>query len=118
MRFYVLNYSSWISPGLFAFGFQDITAISHEVNETFNDPFIDNLTPWWLSVDPVEVLSGEVPTYSVAMNGRTCHPQNVALFSWFAFESPSPAHLGAYSFLDETTLTALSPGPLHAGCTP
>jgi hypothetical protein len=133
-RRYVLDYSSWISPGLFAFGFQDIAALSHELNETFNDPFVDNVTPWWLSVDPVlgggncqndletgdvvEALSAEDPVYSIAMNGRTYHPQNVALFPWFAFESPSPAHLGAYSFPDETTLTALSPGPLHAGCTP
>lgn len=50
-RFYVLNYSSWISPGLFGAGFTDITALSHELSETFNDPFVvfdgvTNLTPW------------------------------------------------------------------------
>src|ERR1700746_2825079 len=53
-RRYVLNYSSWISPGLFGGGFQDVTALSHELSETFNDPFvasdgIHNVTPWWLS---------------------------------------------------------------------
>jgi hypothetical protein len=52
-RLYVLNYASWISPGLFAFGFSDITPWSHEMAETFNDPFVNNATPWWLSVDPV-----------------------------------------------------------------
>ena len=48
-RRYVLNYSSWISPGLFGAGFTDVTAVSHELSETFNDPFVNNVTPWWLS---------------------------------------------------------------------
>jgi hypothetical protein len=133
-RRYVLNYSSWLSPGLFLFGFEDITPLSHELAETFNDPFGNNATPWWLSVDPftgsgncqnnletgdvVEVLDSLSPTYSIAMNGRTYHPQNEALFNWFAFQSPSHANLGAYSFPDETTLTSLSPGNLLPGCVP
>jgi hypothetical protein len=129
-RRYVMNYSSWITNGLFLGGFEDITAFSHEMSETFNDPFVDNQTPWWLSSDPIfgsicqdnlesgdviEVLSGN-PVYPVSLQGHTYHPQNEALFSWFAFQSPSPAHLGAYSFPDETTLTTLSPGPLLPGC--
>ena len=51
-RRYVMNYASWISPGLFGFGFSDITAFSHEMSETFQIPFVDNATPWWLSQDP------------------------------------------------------------------
>ena len=133
-RRYVLNYSSWISPGLFLFGFQDITPLSHEINETFHDPFVNNATPWWLSIDPftgggncqnnletgdvVEVLSSLSPTYSIAMNNRTYHPQNEANFNWFARQSPSKANLGAYSFPDEDTLTTLSPGNLLPGCVP
>ncbi len=131
-RLYVLNYSSWLSPGLFLFGFEDMTPWSHEMAETFNDPFGNNLTPWWLSVDPftgggncqndlevgdvVEVLDSLNPVSTIPGNGLTYHPQNVALFPWFAFESPSPASLGAYSFPDETTLMSLSPGPLLPGC--
>ncbi len=51
---YVLNYSSWISPGLFSPGFEDVTALSHEVTESLNDPFVGSdgihgITPWWLS---------------------------------------------------------------------
>lgn len=131
-RLYVLNYASWISPGLFLFGFQDMTPWSHEMAETFNDPFDNNATPWWLSVDPytgggicqnnlevgdvVEVLDSLNPVSTFPGNGLTYHPQNVALFPWFAFESPSPASLGAYSFPDETTLPSLSPGPLLPGC--
>jgi hypothetical protein len=131
-RLYVLNYSSWLSPGLFLFGFEDMTPWSHEMAETFNDPFINNATPWWLSVDPflkggncqnnlevgdvIEVLNSLNPVSTIPGNGFTYHPQNEALFPWFAFESPSPANLGAYSFPDETTLMSLSPGPLLPGC--
>jgi hypothetical protein len=130
-RRYVMNYSSWVTSGLFLFGFEDITALGHEIAETFNDPFVDNATPWWLSIDGffgpslcqnnlesgdvVEVLTSN-PTYPIAMNNRTYHPSNEALFSWFAFQSPSHARLGAYSFPDETTVPALSPGPLLPGC--
>jgi hypothetical protein len=54
VRFFVVNYSSWISPGLFRGGFRDVTAHSHEIAETFNDPFvgfdgIHNITPFWLN---------------------------------------------------------------------
>ena len=132
-RLYVMNYSSWVSPGLFVNGSADVTTLSHEVSETFNDPFVNNVVPWWSSVDPfsgfaqcqdvlevgdvVEVLTA-LPLYQVAMNGRTYHVQNEAMFPWFADESPSPAHLAAYSFPDEDTLLSLSPGPLHPGCKP
>jgi len=131
-RQYVMNYSSYISDGLFG-SFSDITAFSHEMSELFADPFINNATPWWLSIDPftgaglcqnnletgdvIEVLSVN-PTATAALHNRTYHPSNEALLSWFAFESPSSSHLGAYSFPDETTLTSLSPPNLLPGCVP
>jgi hypothetical protein len=133
-RRFVLNYSSFIRSGFFSGGFEDVTAFSHEVSETFDDPFVNNATPWWLSLDPfhkgvglcqnnletgdvIEVLSAN-PVFPISMHGRTYHPQNEAIFPWFAFESPSPALHGAYSFPDETTLTSLSPGNLLPGCVP
>jgi hypothetical protein len=122
-RRYVLNYSSWISPGLFGGGFEDVTALSHELSETFNDPFvasdgIHNVTPWWLSPngncqddlevgDVIEGLPDGV--YPITMNGMTYHPQNEALLQWFEFEAPSSAISGAYSYPNIGTLTALSP---------
>jgi hypothetical protein len=133
-RRYVMNYSSWISPNLFSGGFEDITAWSHEVAETFNDPFVDNATPWWLaevyqgagfglcqnnleSGDVVEVLDSNA-VFPLQLHGRTYHPSNEALFSWFAFQSPSVAKNHAYSFPDETAVLGLSPGPLGPGCVP
>jgi hypothetical protein len=103
------------------------------MSELFADPFVNNATPWWLSIDPftgaalcqnnletgdvIEVLSSN-PVASVPLHNRTYHPQNEALLQWFEFQSPSTAKLGAYSFPDETTVTSLSPGPLLPGCVP
>jgi hypothetical protein len=134
-RRYVMDYASWISGGIFLGGFEDITAISHELSETFNDPFVDDATPWWESVDPsgvfggncqnnletgdvVEVLITNNAVFPIQMNGRTYHPQNEAILPWFEFQSPSHATKHAYSFPDETTLPNLSPGPLLPGCVP
>jgi hypothetical protein len=126
---FVLNYSSWITPGIFGGGFQDITATSHELAETFNDPFvgsdgIHNVTPWWLSpngncqdnLEVGDVIEG-LPhgVFPITMNGMTYHPQNEALLPWFAFESPSSAIGGAYSYPNPGTLVALSQ-PQNPGC--
>lgn len=132
-RRFVMNFSSWISPGLFGSGFEDITATSHEINEAFNDPFVDDATPWWLNIDPffgfaicqnnletgdvIEILTSNA-VFPIQMNGRTYHPQNEASISWFRFDSPSRAKNGSYSFPDETTLTTLSPANLLPGCVP
>jgi hypothetical protein len=121
-RFYVLNYSAWITPGLFGAAFEDITGLSHELSESFNDPFVvfdnvTNLTPWWLSPngncqndlevgDVVEGLPNA--TFPIKMHGYTYHPQNEALLQWFEFQSPSDAISGAYSYPDQSVITALS----------
>jgi hypothetical protein len=132
-RFFVLNYSTWDAP---IFGGDDppldVTGLSHEVSETFNDPFVvfdgvHDLTPWWLSPngncqndlevgDVIEGLPRE--TFPITMpNGFTYHPQTEALLQWFEFESPSSALNGAYSYPDIYSLTELSP-PQKAGCQP
>jgi|SRR5471030_288305 hypothetical protein len=122
-RFYVMNYASWISPDLFT-GLADVTALSHELSETFADPFVafdnvHNITPWWLSPngncqndlevgDVIEGLANGV--FPITTHGVTYHPQNEALLQWFEFAKPAQ-HDGqrGYSFPDMTVLTALSP---------
>jgi hypothetical protein len=119
---YVLNYSSWISPGLFAPGFEDVTALSHEITESLNDPFVGSdgvhgITPWWLSQngncqDDFEVgdaIEG-LPDSTIAIKNKagTYHPQNEALLQWFQFQSPSTALGGAYSYPNQSVLTSLS----------
>ncbi len=126
---YVLNYSSWVSPGLFGSSFADITPMSHELSETFNDPFVTsdgvhNITPWWRSpnglcqdnVEDGDVIEG-LPnaTFPILMNGFLYHPQNEALLSYFKFQVPSTAIGGAYSYPDTTVLTGPST-PQRANC--
>ena len=128
---WVLNYSSWISPGIFRGGFQDVTAVSHEIAETYNDPFVasDNVhdvTPWWLApngncqdnLETGDVIEG-LPhaVFPVTLNGFTYHPQNEALLQWFEFMVPSDALDGAYSYPDETVLTGPSKFQ-KPGCAP
>jgi len=126
-----LNYSSWITPGLLGTSFQDITALSHEIAETYNDPFVvsdgvHNLTPFWLSPngecqnvletgDVIEGLPGA--TFPVLLNGFLYHPQNEAIAQWFKFESPSSALGGAYSYPNVALLPVLSP-PQKFNCLP
>ena len=126
---WVLNYSSWVTPGLLGGAFQDITALSHEISETYNDPFlasdgVHDVTPWWLSpngncqdaLETGDVIEG-LPnaTFPVTINNVTYFPQNEALLQWFEFMSPSNALGGAYSYPDTTVLTGLS-APQKPGC--
>jgi hypothetical protein len=131
-RFYMMMYASWISPGLFGPGFEDVTALSHEMAETFTDPFVGfdnvhNITPWWLSGsqcqnlmengDVIESLPSGV-TFPIAMdNGFLYHPQNVPMLQWFQMQVPSTALNGTYSYPDTETLTAPSP-PQKVNCAP
>jgi hypothetical protein len=128
-RRYILNYSSWISPGLFVPGFEDVTALSHEITESVNDPFVGSdgihgITPWWLSpngncqndFEVGDVIEG-LPDATVAIKtkGRTYHPQNEALLPWLAFQASSGAIGGAYSYPNMNVLTTLSP-PQGVNC--
>jgi len=122
-RAYMMDYSSYISPGLFGSGFQDVTALSHEMEETFNDPFVGfdnvhNITPWWLSGDQcqdlmevgdvVESLPANVTTPVKSLFGTTYSIQNVALLQWFEFLENSDSINHGYSYPNPAPLPALS----------
>jgi hypothetical protein len=123
---WVTQYASWISPGIFVNpGTLDVTALSHETSEAFNDPFVDNATPSWQfpgvtaptnskasrvcqnnleTGDPVEVLANA--TVPIKLHSFTYHPQTEALLQWFEMGDGSNAIDGAFSFPDETALTS------------
>jgi hypothetical protein len=124
---YVLNYSSWISPGVFSDPtFGDISALSHEMAETFNDPFVNNATPWWLApngncqnnLETGDVIEG-LPNaqFPIVLNGKTYHPQNEAILQWFAGVTPSNAISKAYSYPDTNVLTSANVSQ-NLRCTP
>ena len=126
-RRYVVNYSSWVSPGIFRDStFTDVAALSHEVAETFNDPFVNNATPWWLApngncqnnLETGDVIEG-LPNaqFPIVLNGFTYHPQNEALLQWFAGVTPSSTISHAYSYPDTNVLTSANVSQ-NAGCKP
>ena len=116
-KHYVMDYARWISPGLFRDSFEDITAVSHEMAEIFNDPFVNNATPVWLSpsglcqnnLETGDVIEGlQDAAYGIPLNGRYYHPQNEAMLQWFASQTPSSAIHGAYSYPDTGVLKTAS----------
>lgn len=128
---WIVNYSSWITPGLFGTAFLDITAVSHEIAETYNDPFVvsdavHNLTPFWKApngncgdvLETGDVIEG-LPnsTFPITLSGVTYHPQNEGLMQWFEFMSPSDALGGAYSYPNTGVLTSPS-APQKFNCAP
>jgi hypothetical protein len=91
--------------------FADVEPLSHELTETFNDPFVNNAVPRWANPastpfiscsssletgDPVEGLPN--PSFPVMIGGFLYHPQTEALLQWFSRQTPSSAIGGAYSY--------------------
>ncbi len=86
----------------------DIAALSHEVAEWLDDPFVNNLTPNWSSAlapgygcvdwlevgDPLIAEDFEVDGY---------HLQDEAFLSWFAHDVPSAGINGQYSLFGTLT---------------
>jgi hypothetical protein len=107
-------WGSWMASGLFGGGFQDITALTHELSEWYADPFIDNFLPLWnqpggatcfnniLEVgDAVEALRQPVFTVRSSTTGALYHPEDEALVSFFTQDVPSIGIFGRYSFTNE-----------------
>lgn len=108
--------TTYIDPTLGPGG-TDASVLSHEVSEWLDDPFVNNLVPFWqfpdetlacfgffdnpgkglLEVgDPVE--SPGFPEIEVTTNGTTYHLQDEVFLSWFARDSPSKSVNGWYTF--------------------
>jgi hypothetical protein len=115
-------WASYLEPGTFTKprrvpidGLQDIAAVSHEVSEWLNDPFVLNrVTPWSTptapqygcdslleSGDPLVgvwfPLSGNLDPSPLAEG--VWHPQDSVFPQWFLRQSPSSAYDGHYTFM-------------------
>ena len=117
---WIYSFASWISPGTFGPGIQDVTALSHETSEALNDPFGNNIVPTWQlpgipgacqanleTGDPVEVLPVATVPISIKEKGQIFqyHPQTEALLQWFEIGNPSNAIGGAFSYPNTAALT-------------
>lgn len=117
---WVTAFASWISPGLFEGGVEDVSALSHEIGESFGNPFLINNVPAWQfpgfpgtcqdnleQADPIEALANEAfpVTLHEGRGSFTYHPQIEALLPWFEEETRPNAIHGAFSYPDTTALT-------------
>jgi hypothetical protein len=118
---WVTVFASWVAPAYFSAGFSDVTAMSHEISETLNDPFINNVVPRWQNPDVPSLCQSnletgdplvysDTPSFAMPMRVQNVnfiyHPQNEALLQWFEQLVPSDAYEGTYSYPYETALTA------------
>jgi hypothetical protein len=92
-------FASWTEPRIFRASFiQDIHALSHEVSEWYDDPFVHNfIQPWAVASAPQYGCSTSLETgdpvvglgFVVTIGGVNYHPEDEVFFSWFARQSPS-----------------------------
>ena len=104
----IFSTAAYSDPGLFSVPIQDIHALSHELGEAINDPFVNNKVPGWtggqvsgcstiLEVgDPVTGIA-----FEVTMNGFTYHPEDLVFLPWFEKSTaPTTSVNGWYTFLN------------------
>jgi hypothetical protein len=87
----------------------DIHGLSHEVQEWYDDPFVNNVVnPWLTPTAPQYGCTGVLETgdpvvgygFKVKVNGTTYHPEDEVHASWFERQSPSRAAQGYYTYLN------------------
>ena len=100
--------AAFSDPGIFDAPIQDIHALSHELGEWMDDPFVSNTVPGWtggqvstcstlLEVgDPVTGIA-----FQVNLNGFTYHPEDLVFLPWFEKAlAPTSSVNGWYTFLN------------------
>ncbi|HEY4678372.1 MAG TPA: hypothetical protein VIJ01_14490 [Candidatus Angelobacter sp.] len=111
-------WASWVEQGILGPGLADVTPMSHEISEWMNNPFGSNAVPAWQvpnatacqsnleTGDPLALMPNA--GYPVLIDGFTYHPQNQVLMQWFQRGTASDAFEGAFSFPDQSIMTAPS----------
>jgi chitinase len=111
-------WASWVEQGILGPGLADVTPMSHEISEWMNNPFGSNAVPAWQvpnstacqsnleTGDPLALMPNA--GYPVLIDGFTYHPQNQVMMQWFQRSATSDAFEGAFSFPDQSIMTAPS----------
>lgn len=111
-------WASWVEQGILGSSLADVTPMSHEISEWMNNPFGSNVVPAWQvpnstacqsnleTGDPLALMPNA--GYPVLIDGFTYHPQNQVLMQWFQRGTQSDALEGAFSFPDQSIMTAPS----------
>jgi hypothetical protein len=110
-------FASYSDPNIFAPNdgdqesyISDIHGLSHEVQEWYDDPFVNNqVNPWLTPTAPQYGCTSYLETgdpvvgygFKIPMsNGITYHPEDEVHYSWFARETPSQAAQGYFTYLN------------------
>lgn len=109
-------FASYSDPGIFGKNagdaisyISDIHGLSHEVQEWYDDPFVNNaIQPWLTPTAPQYGCTGDLETgdpvvgygFTVNLNGKDYHPEDEVHYSWFAREAPSRAASGYFTYLN------------------
>ncbi len=111
-------FADWNDADIFSVPIQDIHALSHEVAEWLNDPFINNVVPPYPNGEETgcdtimetgdQLVGNTVP---VTIGGFTYHPQTQDVLQWFTRETPSSALGGLYRFPDDPNVPK-TPAPV------
>ncbi|HEX9254661.1 MAG TPA: hypothetical protein VF938_03920 [Candidatus Angelobacter sp.] len=111
-------WASWVDQGILGTSLADVTPMSHEISEWINNPFGGNIVPAWQAPngsgcqnnletgDPLALMPNA--GYPVVIDGFTYHPQNQVMMQWFQRGAASDAYEGAFSFPDQSLMTAPS----------
>jgi chitinase len=111
-------WASWVEQGILGTSLADVTPMSHEISEWMNNPFGGNIVPAWQvpntggcqsnleTGDPLALMPNG--GYAVLIDGFTYHPQNQVMMQWFQRGASSDAFEGAFSFPDQSLMTAPS----------
>lgn len=121
-------WASYVTPGFFnptsVWALQDIQALSHEISEWADDPFVNNsVEPWLTPTAPQYGCSGDMETgdpvvgigFTMGTNtfeqGPTpagtqvadgyYHPEDEVFMPWFMRLSPSTSQGGRYTFMGD-----------------
>jgi hypothetical protein len=100
--------AAYNDPNIFTVPIEDIHALSHELGEWLDDPFIRNFIPAWGNVGQVGGCSNALETgdavtgtpFEVTKNGFTYHPEDLVFLPWFSRQVPSTSVNGWYTFLN------------------
>lgn len=104
-------YASWVTSDMFGAASANLAAMSHEVAEWLNDPFVNNKVPAWsVPSEPQYGCSSYLEVGDPLVGHVTTigglNFQDVAGFSWFARLTPSIGFDGEYSWLGTFTSPA------------
>jgi hypothetical protein len=127
----VWAWATYLPPGNIFSPWEDVLPLSHEIDEAYNDPFVNtNVAPWvdgsasfaqanLETGDAIEAMHDVDVVYPVNVNGHTYHIQNTPTLQWFTrtpfgpVTGPGP---GIYSWPNTNVLNnGHNPNP-PAGC--